>query len=79
MKSKPSFYSCARFSQDEFLIYFSEAVFLQENTVLKNKQNYMYIGLQFIACTGFVFFCFPLIYLGDLWWEAFEEKFYIEE
>lgn len=39
----------------------------------------MYIGLQFIVCIGFVFFCLPLIYLGDLWWEAFEEKFYIEE
>ena len=49
------------------LIYFSEAVFLQENIVLKNKQNYMYIGLQFIVCIGFVFFCLPLTYLGDLW------------
>lgn len=39
----------------------------------------MYIGLQFIVCIGFVFFCLPLIYLGDLWWEAFEEKFYMSD
>lgn len=54
------------------------SIFSQEK-LFKNKWNHIYTMLQFVVCSIFFFFLSHLmIYLGDLWWEVFEEGFYIE-
>lgn len=69
---------CPVFLQDEFLIYFFRScIFIEKYR--KTSWIICMLGRSSLYTRFFVLFCLPLIYLGDLWWEAFEEKFHVEE